>query len=345
MSTPPNVPKHVNLPLLSRTALYDVPTASPAPADSPEAFINAASEWVGRWRNTHSATKVQAQLPFVLVYAEEVEARVFTSEVMFNNSLALNVGGKIVVTPPTLAGVMTRKTAATTLDELGTELLTMGLHTFPCVLVDPGSNRILQCPNGIEQTAVTLPLLQLTKGGFSVATLDAALQKFHTLCSSNPKTTEGVWAPSDSHVVTREVEQVLMERLVHFLNFEAVGSDLVVREQSLPSSGKFIALLGREQKFQRECVLDVRALRSDGMGKGTQITVKKSYSAKVMDRYATQSITRFINVRQDAGAEHGYACFYDCRTDSEDFQSVQDLAKEGDLECRLFPLEALTCDM
>jgi hypothetical protein len=345
MSPRPKLPGHVDLGILTTTALHDVPAASSAPTDSAEAFLNAASDWVSRWHRAHGAAKVQKQAPFALVYAERTAVagspQLLSPEILFNQAVALNVGGKVVIAPPTLAGVVARATKAQTMEELGVELLGMNIQAFPCVLVDPAGDQLLLCPNGINGSSMTLPLLPVAKSAFDVSSLDAALSMFHQLCSDTPKMIAAIWAPSAKQVLQREAESVIRDRLNLFLCIQAQGSEIVIRDENLASSRAVITLVRRGQKYQRECVMDVRVLRSEGLGKGIHASVATTYTAEVMTRYAMTAVNRLISDRKTAGAEHGYSCFYDCRADAKEIDGLKTLADQNDVAYRRFPVTAL----
>ena len=343
MSRPSGVPLHVDMGILTWAAVNEVPTAPSVAADSAEAFIIAASGWVARWQKLHGAAKVQSQAPFALVYAETNSVTVNKQSLVpdgeFNMSLSLEFGGQIVITPPTLTGVVVRTTKAVSLKDLGTEMMAMSVTTCPCILVDPANDRLIMYPNGLTGPFETMPLIPVAKAAFGVSTLDASLNVFHQLCADNPKMTAGVWADANGHVVTQHAEQVFRERLALFLGYEARDSDLIVREQELTSKRLTITLLRRGLKFQRECVVDVRVHRSACVAAGTNAAAE-SYAPNDVKDYAQSAIELLSSDRAAAGAEHGYACFYDCRPTADEIDGIADLAKANDIEYRSFAIEA-----
>ncbi len=136
--------------------------------------------------------------------------------------------------------------------------------------------------------------------------------------------------------MTQGVEKVFRERLAQFLSYEALDSDFIVREQSFSSQRPTITLLRRAAKFQRECVVDVRVHRTAYADPDTSAATTKSYTPNEVKDYAVDAIKLFSSDRAAAGAEHGYACFYDCRPTNDEIDGIADLAQANDLEYRTF---------
>jgi hypothetical protein len=218
------------------------------------------------------------------------------------------------------------------------EMTAMSVNKFPCVVVEPGDDRMILYPNGIAGEFEIIPLLHAAKATFGASTLDASLELFHKLCADNPKTTEGVWADASGHVVTQRVEEVFRERLAQFLSYEALDSDFIVREQPFPSQRPTITLLRRGLKFQRECVVDVRVHRTACAAPDTSAAAMETYTPKEVKDDAVDAIRLLSSDRAAAGAEHGYACFYDCRPTADEIDGIADLAKANDIEYRTFAI-------
>lgn len=336
MTLPQKLRGHIDLGVLSSTALNSPKAIATAPSDSPQAFVEAATNWIARWIKKHGPALASQQAPFAMVYAERSmvagDPSLLVRELVFDRAVELDVGGKIVVSTTTLANVSTRKVKAQTLNDLANDLLAMNVHRFPSVLVHPGSNEMLLCADGLEKTQMSMPLIAPALNIFSLASIDAQLAQFNTLCSQYPETVGQVWAAPAKRILRRDAVAILRSQLVLFLKYSSQNTELMVREEPVSESRTSISIYKPGQTYERACVMDIQILRSSTFGKGVHAETEKPLAPKVIIKHARTAVMRLVRDRTRVGATFAYLCFYDGRKAKQDVQEVETLATANDVQ-------------
>ena len=345
-------PDHVSRADLQGVLRELLPNLNSAPSDSPEAFVEAAMLWLSRWVSEHGEVKVRSVAPFAILGAADATdvhdanpAGGWTVEPFFRDELPLSVGGHLALTSSSMLEVFVRPTAATSLAELGNEILALGLGERPMIVVHPEDGRLVICPKGVHgsRLAAALDLRPITN--LSEAVIDAELQRFHAEHTQFPNGFAHVFHDRKARVLISDAEGIVRDNLYLHFKHVAFRSKFIVREDHTPAGRTDLSIYDSQQNNSLACVIELKVLRSRGMSKKTGVGTR-DYSAKVTLRHARMGVRQAQKYKEIAtpNAQWGYICLFDGRDTDEDMPEVSAVADARGILYRRYFMESSARD-
>lgn len=347
MTGPIDLPGHVKQKDLVEVLKQKLASTSNAPADSPQAFLERAMEWVETWAGLYSPQDLERVGPFAIVYGPHWDFAAdpaWSESEFFREDPDLDLGGQVALTTSPMDCVLVTNTGARRLKDLGQQIRELGLQGRPCLIVNAGKNAIYVCTAGHSGPRVEVPLDAEPSTRVTEEAINAKLDEFHVQVTRYPDGVGHVWHNRSTRVLKRDSEAIIRDWL--FVLFgglqKRTKSLLVVREyQSTVGRPDLCFYELRDATALIKCVMELKVVRSRGMTKSTK---EKPYKQEVMDRHALMGVKQATKYKSAERAPIGYVCLYDGRDVNAEMASIKLAADQAGIVYRRFFMETSTRD-
>jgi hypothetical protein len=229
-------------------------------------------------------------------------------------SLARNLTAHVFIGAENLSVVWANKVAASSLDELTSEIDRLGLGDRVAVLVLPAERAIGLCMRGVNGTCLRVSIPEHPSLNMQISEFDHVLWRFHEEFTQAPECHLIPWEKAKERIPVRELERRIQNMLWYHLKYVVFGKQLVIKEGATAKGRIDIHIQdGVLGPSMGSCVLELKVLRTSfpGVSGGR-------WSEQENIEHATQGIEQALDYQSETGAKNAYLCCYDARSVSQD---------------------------
>jgi hypothetical protein len=321
--------------LMAAVAAANVNSIPVSPSDTPKAFIEAASKWLGNWWRIRPAwRRVSPGFCAIVLdpdFASNPACKDFVPLRMFRDAPAKTLGGAIHVTDGVLAKVYRKQGDFGDANALIAELETTGIADRPMVLFEPEVGIIFLAENGIKAPYIRMPPLGVFHAELTVANVDRLLTELYVTTLKYPTTFPQVWFKPDNFIPIFEAEKIFQG--IVLIHLRASAQDTwVVRPEDYNNAGRTDLSLSTTSP-QRTFVLEIKVLKSFRYNpKGYRLTYDEARNIA----WANGGIDQVIEYRAAQQAAEAFLLLYDLRKHDADIESVVKRCKRENVNQRRY---------
>jgi uncharacterized protein (DUF2147 family) len=307
-----------------------------AASDTPKAFIETASHWLGRWWRFKSSWQQISPGYCALVcnpnFTAKPTLKDFALLRMFRDVPAKTLGGAIYVTDGVLGKVYRKQGQFDDANALIVELEAAGLADYPLVMFDPEAGIMVLAENGTRAPCVRMPPLGAFTAELTVPNVYKLLDGLYTTTLKYPTTFPQIWFNAKKHIPIFEAEKMFQGLALIHLRASA-QDNWAVRPEEETNAG-YPDLTISTQDPQCIFVLEIKVLKSFRYNsKGHSLT----HSAAKNLKWAAEGIQQAADYRVALQASQAFLLLYDMRKKDADIRAItMRCAKEDILHRRYF---------
>lgn len=306
---------------MTAVAASNVNSIPVAPSDTPKAFIEAASKWLGKWWRIRPSWRqispgfcalvLDPDFAFKPAFAEFVLVQ------MFREVPAKTLGGAIYVTDGALTKVYRKQGEFGDFDALICGLEQAGVADHPTVAFEAESGFMILAEKGVKRDRIVMRL-----GAFNaeltVANVDRLLGELYTSTLKYPTTFPQVWFKPEKFIPIFEAEKMFQGIALIHLRASAQDNWAVRREDDNNAGRTDLSL----STINPRCtfVLEIKVLKSFRYNaKGYCLTHEPAKNQV----WANAGIDQVIDYRTAQDASEAFLLLYDMRQKDEDVAAVK----------------------
>ena len=309
--------------LMRTVAASNVNSIPVAPSDTPTAFVEAASNWLGKWWRIRPSWQNISPGYCALVldpdFASKTAFKDFALVQMFRDAPAMTLGGAIYVTDGVLGKVYRKQGGFDDANALIGGLEAAGLADQPIVMFEPEAGIMFLAEKGINAHYIRMPPLGVFSAELTVANVDKLLTSLYVTTLKYPTTFPQVWFKPEKFIPIFEAEKLFQG--IALIHLRATAQDSwSVRPEDDNNAGRTDISLST---ITPKCVfvLEIKVLKSFRYNaKGYNLT----YSAAKNLEWANEGITQVVGYRTAQQASEAFLLLYDMRQKDKDIAAVKE---------------------
>jgi hypothetical protein len=291
-----------------------------AASDTPDAFVEAASNWLGKWWRLRPGWQQVTSGYCALVFEPEFEGKPaaanFSLARLFRDAPTASLGGAIYVSDGALAKVLRQQGTFPDASALIAGLEAAGLADRPAVLFEPEVGVILLAHKGVRE-----PCVRLQFGAFdanlTVANVDKLLTELYTTTLKYPETFPHVWAKASQFIPMAYAEKFFQG--VALIHLRAMAQEnWTVRPEDNTNAGRADLAISTTTPA---CVfvVEIKVLKSFHYNAEGRL---RAFDATENEDWANDGIRQVIDYRMARQAAEAFLLLYDMRKNDADIAVV-----------------------
>jgi hypothetical protein len=318
----------VDLDALKATVAQELGATPATDAGGPFAFFESVTNYAIQWLQNR-VTDLSNQTPAVFLLsaspANEVLGSGFIRVRAFTASLTRSLDSYLFVAAENLSVVWASKSAASSLDDLTSEIDRMGLGDRVAVVLLPAERAIGLCMNGVNGKCIRVSIPEHPSLDMQLSEFDHILWRFHEEFTQAPEGHLIPWEKAKERIPAPQLERRIQNLLWYHLKFVIFGNKLIIKEGATVKGRIDIHVqAGVLGPSMGSCVLELKVLRTHFPGaSGARWSEKQNVD------HVIEGIDQALDYQSETGAKIAFLCCYDARSVSHD----QELPNVPD-ECR-----------
>lgn len=291
-----------------------------AASNTPEAFVEVASNWLGKWWRLRPRWQQVTSGYCALVFDPDFEGKSaaagFAVARLFRDAPTASLGGAIYVSDVALAKVFRQQGTFPDAEALIAALEAAGLTDRPAVLFEPSVGAILLAPQSVRQPCVRLQLGAFD-ANLTVANVDKLLTELYVTTLKYPETFPHVWSKAPKFIPMPYAEKFFQG--VALIHLRAMAQEnWTVRPEDNTNAGRAdlaISTTAPACMF----VMEIKVLKSYHFNAKGHLHAFNSTENK---DWADDGIKQVIDYRTAKQAAEAFLLLYDMRKKDADIAVV-----------------------
>jgi len=321
--------------VMRAVAASNVNSIPVAPSDTPKAFVEAASNWLGKWwrfrPSWQNISPGYCALVFDPDFTSKPAFKDFALVQMFRDAPAKNLGGTIYVTDGALVKVYRKQGNFDDADALIGGLEAAGLTDDPVVMFEPEAGIMFLAEKGIKAPCLRMPPLGVFSAELTVANVDKLLKELYETTLKYPTTFPQVWFKAEKFIPIFEAEKLFQG--IALIHLRAAAQDnWSVRPEDANNAGRTDLSLST---INPRCVfvLEIKVLKSF---RYNPKAYRLAHSAAKNMEWAKEGIKQVIGYRTAQQACEAFLLLYDMRQKDKDVMAVKKRCDAEKIEHRRY---------
>ena len=292
------------------------------PSGTSEAFIQFASNWLGKWWLLRERWKKVSPGFCALICEPEFTAKAafkdFEVVAFFREAPAKTMGGAIYVTDGVLGKVYRKRGIFDDANATVKEICAAGLEVNPSVLFEPEAGTMLLFKEGVKQLPIVMQFGHFSPA-LTIENVDKQLTSLYTSTLKYPTNFPQIWFNAPKFIPIFKAEKLFQSTaLVHL---RAIAQDTwFVRTEDDNNAGRTdisISTLNPACAF----VIEIKVLKSFKYNPKNRAVVFKDEENLT---WADDGITQVVGYRVAQGANEAFLLLYDMRRKAEEFPLIKE---------------------
>ena len=321
--------------MMAAVAASSVNAIPLAASDTPEAFVEAAVNWFGKWWRLRPSWPHVTPGYCALVFDPDLERKPTTTGFavarLFRDAPTSALGGAIYVSDAALAKVFRQHGSFPDAEALVVVLEAAGLAECPAVLFEPTVGAMLLAQNGVRQPCVRLQLGAFD-ANLTVANVDKLLTELYVSTLKYPETFPHMWFKAPTLIPMPYAEKFFQG--VALIHLRAMAQEnWTVRPEENTNAGRADLSISTTAPA---CVfvMEIKVLKSFHYNAKGQC---RPFDDQENEDWADAGIHQVIDYRVAKQASEAFLLLYDMRKKDCDIAAVTNrCTKEKVLHRRYF---------